>query len=35
VHREIREIREIWETILLPDLPELAVQILNSSEVRD
>jgi hypothetical protein len=29
-----KEIGEIWETRLLPDLPELPVEILNSNEVR-
>jgi len=26
---------EIWEKSLLPDLPELAVEILNPSEARN
>jgi len=30
-----KELGEIWEKSLLPDLPELAVEILNSSEARD
>jgi len=30
-----KEIGKIWEKILLPDLPELAVEILNSSEARE
>jgi hypothetical protein len=34
MHKEIGEIGEIRENNLLPDLPELDVEILNSSEAR-
>jgi hypothetical protein len=33
-NRTDREIKEIWEQTILPDLPELRVGMLNSSELR-